>query len=96
VIGLHMPILPTALSALTWERAVDRPAVARHPAAPGHHDARQDDKVLVLLDMALVVRATGKMVVQKVAHVWTFQDGRPIHFHDFQNSHAVAAALRGQ
>jgi len=56
----------------------------------------QDDKVVVLLDMELVARATGEKVVQKVAHVWTFQDGRAVHFHDFQNSYAVAAALRGR
>jgi ketosteroid isomerase-like protein len=55
----------------------------------------QDDKVVVLLDMELAARATGKKVVQKVAHVWTFKDGRPVHFHDFQNSYAIAAALRG-
>lgn len=51
--------------------------------------------VVVLLDMDATVRGTGKRVVQKVAHVWTFVEGWPTRFHDFQDVHAVANALRG-
>jgi ketosteroid isomerase-like protein len=53
-------------------------------------DGRQ---VVVLLRMEMVARPTGQRVAQECAHVWTFKDGRPIHFHDFQNNSAVAAAL---
>lgn len=52
------------------------------------------DKVVVLLHMEVVLRPSGRRVVQEVAHAWTFKDGRPVHFHDFQNNSAIASALQ--
>ena len=57
------------------------------------HFLAEGDKVVVLIHMEAVLRPTGKKVVQDVAHVWTLQDGRPTHFHDFQDNSAVAAAI---
>ena len=53
------------------------------------------DKVVVLLHMECTAKKTGRKVVQEVAHVWTFKNGRPVHFHDFQDNAAIVTALRG-
>lgn len=53
------------------------------------------DRVVVLLHMELTVRRSGRRVTQEVAHTFKMKDGRPVEFHDFQNSYAIAEALRG-
>lgn len=52
------------------------------------------DKVVVLLHCEMVVRPSGRRVVQEVAHALTFKNGRLMHFHDYQNNSAVASALQ--
>jgi ketosteroid isomerase-like protein len=52
------------------------------------------DTVVVLIHAEAVARKTGKRVVQDIAHAFTFRNGRPVHFHDYQDSAQVAEALR--
>jgi ketosteroid isomerase-like protein len=51
------------------------------------------DTVVVLLHCEAVARKTGRRIVQDIAHAFTFRQGRPVHFHDYQDSAQVAAAL---
>ena len=41
-----------------------------------------------------VARKTGRRIVQDIAHAFTFREGRPVHFHDYQDTAQIAAALR--
>ena len=52
------------------------------------------DRVVVLLHMESTARKTGRRVTQEIVHAWTLKDGRTIHFHDYQDNAAIAAALR--
>ena len=51
------------------------------------------ERVVVLLHMESTARKTGRRVVQEVVHAWTLREGRTVHFHDYQDNAAVAAAL---
>jgi uncharacterized protein len=51
--------------------------------------------VVVLLEQEATARRTGRSFTQSCAHVFTFRDGRVVRFQDFQNTHAVVAALQG-
>lgn len=53
------------------------------------------DHVVVFLHMEVTARRTGRRVTQEMAHAFRMKDGRPVEFHDFQNNHAIAEALRG-
>ena len=52
------------------------------------------DKVVVLLDITARVGRDKTPITQEVVHVFTFRDGKVVRFHDFQDNHAVAQALR--
>lgn len=52
------------------------------------------DKVVVLIHAEAVARKTGRRIVQDIAHAFTFREGRPVHFHDYQDTAQIAAALR--
>ncbi len=51
------------------------------------------DKVVVLIHMEVVLRPTGKRVVQDLAHAWTLKNGLPVHLRDHQDNFALAAAI---
>jgi ketosteroid isomerase-like protein len=53
-----------------------------------------NDKVVVLLHMEAVAVRSGTRVINDVVHVFTFSAGKVVRFHDFQNSYALAEALR--
>ena len=52
------------------------------------------DKVVVLLHTEAVAARSGTRVVNDVVHVFTFSAGKVVRFQDFQNSYALAEALR--
>ncbi len=52
------------------------------------------DKVVVLLHIDAVVVRSGTRVINDVVHVFTFRAGKVVRFQDFQNSYALAEALR--
>jgi ketosteroid isomerase-like protein len=41
------------------------------------------------------VRSNGRKVVNHEAHVWTFRDGKLVHFQIYLDTAAAAAAYRG-
>ena len=54
----------------------------------------QDDKVVSLVYAEATVRKTGRTLVNREAHVWTFRDGKVARFEIYQDTAAVAAAHR--
>jgi ketosteroid isomerase-like protein len=54
-----------------------------------------EEKVVVLLRIEGRVPATGKQFEEDAVQVFTFQDGAIVRFQDFQDSNALAEALRG-
>jgi uncharacterized protein len=59
-----------------------------------HKFLADGDTVVVLIHVEAVAQPTGRRLVQEACHVWTFTDGSPTHFHDFQDNAAIVAALR--
>jgi uncharacterized protein len=53
----------------------------------------KDDRVVVLLHMEATARKTGRRIVQEVVHAWTLNQGRTVHFHDYQDNAQIIAAL---
>lgn len=54
----------------------------------------QDDTVIAVLRIERTVIPTGRLLAQEVIHRWTLSDGRITGFHDYHDSHGIAAALR--
>jgi uncharacterized protein len=52
------------------------------------------DKVVVLLHTDAVAVRSGVHVVSDIVHVFTCRAGKVVRFQDFQNSYALAEALR--
>jgi ketosteroid isomerase-like protein len=55
----------------------------------------QGDKVVSLVYAEATVRSNGRKVVNHEAHVWTFRDGKLVHFQIYLDTAAAAAAYRG-
>ena len=54
----------------------------------------QNDKVVSLVYAEATVRDTGRAVVNREAHVWTFRDGKVARFQVYFDTAAAAAAHR--
>jgi uncharacterized protein len=52
----------------------------------------QGDKVVSLVDVEATVRATGRTINDREAHLWTFREGKLAHFQIFLDTAAGAAA----
>jgi ketosteroid isomerase-like protein len=56
----------------------------------------QGNTVAALIHEEATVRQTGREYVDNEVHVWTFRDGKLVHWQEYYDTAAVAAAYRGQ